>query len=152
MASTESPFESQISSLGGCQSISHPVSPAAEQIKHPHILEINSTKTTSGITQITQHSQRGSQTSRRRPSLAADNVLPIRLLENASLAGQHPNNTLVSASSLRRSVSCATADQSTMAVEKVQRWSGMTRTVTDWDGLRRVCVRTTPQSFFTKSM
>lgn len=135
MASTESPFEPQISNPGGCQSISNSISPAAEDIRHPQISRIDSTGTTSDKTNL---SPRGRQTSRRRPSLVADDVLPIGLLENASVAGHHLDNTLNSRTSIRRSVSCATAAQNPMAVEKVQRWSGMTRTVSDWDGLRRV--------------
>jgi hypothetical protein len=137
MASTEAPFEQQSSNHGGCQSLSHSISPAAENIKRPQILRVDSTRTTSHKTTL---SPRGKQTSRRRPSLAADDVLPIGLLENASVAGQHLNNTLSSRTSIRRSVSCATAAQDPMAVERVQRWSGMTRTVSDWDGLRRVCI------------
>lgn len=142
MASTESPLEPQSSNPGGYRSISPSVSPAADAIKPSQILRIDSTTTTSDHT-----SDR--QTARRRPSLLADYVLPIGLLENGSVAGRFLD-TLDSRTSIRRSVSCATAAQHLMAVEKVQRWSGMTRTVSDWDGLRRVRSHTLIESIITK--
>lgn len=141
MASTASPFELGSSHPRGCQSISHSISPAAEDIKRPQIFKIDFTRTTSDKI---NPSPRGRQASRRRPSLAADDVLPIGLLENAGIAGQHLDDTLDSRSTLRRSVSCATGAQNSMAVDKVQRWSGMTRTVSDWDGLRRVRAKPSP--------
>jgi hypothetical protein len=143
MASTASPFELESSHPRGCQSISHLISPAAEDTKHPQIFKIDSTRTTSDKTNSSPH---GRQASRRRPSLAADDVLPIGLLESASVAGHHLNTTLDSRTTLRRSVSCATGAQNSMAVDKVQRWSGMTRTVSDWDGLRRVRAIPSPQT------
>ena len=39
----------------------------------------------------------------------------------------------------RRSASCSSTRRSTMHPAKVQRWAGLTRTVSDWDVLRRVC-------------
>ena len=53
-------------------------------------------------------------------------------------ADQHFNITSDFRLSLRRSVSCAATTSKSMAADRVQRWSGMTRTVGDWDGLRRV--------------
>ena len=136
MASTESPVEPQISMPGGYKILSHPDSPTFEDTGGPQVSQFASTRTTSDKT---RSFPRGRLPSRRRPSLIADDVLPIGLLENASVAGQLLDNTSDSRVSNRRSTSCATAVQNpTMAVEKVQRWSGMTRTVSDWDGLRRV--------------
>ena len=40
----------------------------------------------------------------------------------------------------RRSASCSATTRKSMHPTKIQRWSGLTRTVSDWDhGLRRVC-------------
>jgi hypothetical protein len=40
----------------------------------------------------------------------------------------------------RRSASCSAKTRKSMHPTKIQRWSGLTRTVSDWDhGLRRVC-------------
>lgn len=39
----------------------------------------------------------------------------------------------------QRSTSCAPALRTSMQSSKVQRWAGLTRTVTDWDLIRRVC-------------
>lgn len=135
MASNESPAKVHVSTPAGCQPLSHSSSPAADEIKYPKsFVDI----TTSGTADLPQY---GLQPSRRRRSLLADEVLPIGLIEHASTAGCYLEweNISVSRASLRRSGSCATANQRSMAVEKVQRWSGMTRTVSDWDGLRRVC-------------
>ena len=136
MASTESPVEPQIS-IPGCQILSHLDSPILNDTGYPQVSRFASTRTTSDKT---TSFPRGRHPSRRRPSLIADDVLPIGILENASVAGQLLNDTSDSRISNRRSLSCATATSNTMAVEKVQRWSGMTRTVSDWDGLRRVRV------------
>lgn len=146
MASTASPFELQNSNPRCCQSISHSISPAAEPNKPPQNSRISSTP----IASDTIHtSSRNSPSRRRCPSRAADDVLPIGLLENASVAGQHWDSTL-SSHTLQRSVSCATRTQSSiMAVDKVQRWSGMTRTVSDWDGLRRVCTHPNDPSWIS---
>lgn len=38
----------------------------------------------------------------------------------------------------RRSTSCSTTIRNPMRAARVQRWEGHTRTVSDWDGLRRV--------------
>ncbi|KAJ4985288.1 hypothetical protein SVAN01_09233 [Stagonosporopsis vannaccii] len=134
MASTESPAEPQVSILAGCQSLSHSNSPVVEDVKYPQDLKIPFTSTTSDRSAPPSCSW---QTSRRRHSLIADDVLPIGLVEHATTAGYHLENISDSRPSIRRSASCATATQTSMAVEKVQRWSGMTRTVSDWDGLRR---------------
>lgn len=42
----------------------------------------------------------------------------------------------------RRSASCSATMRSPMSATKVKRWAGLTRTVSDWDGLRRVCLTT----------
>jgi hypothetical protein len=145
MASTASPFELESSNPRGCQSISHSISLAAEDIKHPQIFRTDSTRTTSDKTNPSPHVR---QASGRRPSLAADDVLPIGLLENVSVAGQRLDTALDSHTILRRSVSCATGARNSMAVDKAQRWSGMTRTVSDWDGLRRVRAKLKPHEHF----
>lgn len=41
--------------------------------------------------------------------------------------------------SVRRSASCSAATRKPMSPAKIQRWAGLTRSVGDWDGLRRVC-------------
>src|SRR5690242_12255114 len=133
MASTESPTEPQVSILAGCQSLSHSNSPAAEDSKYSQDSKIPHTNTASDSSAPPSCSW---QTSRRRHSLIADDFLPIGLVEHANTAGNHLDNN--TRPSIRRSVSCATATRNSMAAEKVQRWSGMTRTVSDWDGLRRV--------------
>ena len=74
----------------------------------------------------------------RRSQTADDVLLPGGRVKIASTADQHSKVTSDFHLSLRRSVSCAPATPKSMAAEKVQRWSGMTRTVGDWDGLRRV--------------
>lgn len=38
-----------------------------------------------------------------------------------------------------RSASCSAATRQPMHHTKIQRWAGLTRTVSDWDFLRRVC-------------
>lgn len=139
MASTASPSGLESSHPRGRQSISHSVSPAAEDFEYPQVFRFDSTRTSSEANQLSPHRR---QASKRRPSLAADDVLPIGLLENAAVAAHHSDTFLDSSTPLRRSVSCATGAQNSMAVDKMQRWSGMTRTVSDWDGLRRVCAET----------
>lgn len=141
MASTALSFELESTHSRVCQSISRSISPAAGDTKHPQIFRIDSTRTTSDKTNPYPHSR---QALRRRPSLAADDFLPIGLLENASVTGHHLDTTFDSRTTLRRSVSCATGARNSMAVDKVQRWSGMTRTVSDWDGLRRVRAKSPP--------
>ena len=74
----------------------------------------------------------------RRSQTADDVLLPGDRVEIASTADQHFNITSDFRLSLRRSVSCAATTSKSMAADRVQRWSGMTRTVGDWDGLRRV--------------
>lgn len=146
MASSESPVPPQTSISGGSPSLRHSKSPCAKNISRPQISRIASTRTTSDKT---ASSPRGKQSAKRRPSLIADDVLPIGLLENASAAGQHFDNSLDSRNINRRSSSCAIAARDPMAVEKVQRWSGMTRTVGDWDGLRRVSTLLVLHTLFT---
>ncbi|KZM19770.1 uncharacterized protein EKO05_0004179 [Ascochyta rabiei] len=131
MASSGSLVPSHISTSGGCQSLSHSV---AQHIGRPQISRLVSTRITSDKT---ASSPRGKQLPRRRQSLIADDVLPIGLLEKASVTGPISHNNFDSCGSNEQLVGCATAAQNPMAVEKVQRWSGMTRTVSDWDGLRR---------------
>lgn len=144
MASTESLAEPQISIPGGCQSISHSNSPCEKDINRPRISKLASTSNTSDRIAPFPRSRETS----RRPSLIADDVSPLGLLENASVAGQLLENTFDNPCKPdRRSVSCATAVPKPMPVETVQRWSGMTRTVSDWDGLRRV---STPQEAYVR--
>jgi hypothetical protein len=139
MASVESSVENQISIPDGCSSLSHLNSHCAKDISQP---QIAGTTCTTNTTDKTAPSLWSIQASRRRLSLVAYDVLPIGLLDNASVAGQLLENTFDSCKPNRRPVSCAAAIQNPMAVEKVQRWSGMTRTVSDWDGLRRVSTAT----------
>lgn len=135
MASSESQNSPQNSILVGSQCASQSNRSREADIGRPQIPRIDSTSTTSVKT---TSSPPRKQRSRRRPRLIADDVLPIGLFENASVAGQLLDDDSESRITRRRSSSCATATRDTMAVEKVQRWSGMTRTVGDWDCLRRV--------------
>lgn len=136
MASSDSPVSAQVPIPAGCQPLSHSNSPYAKDIERLQISKsASSTRTTSSKT---VSSPRDKQPSRRRPSLIADDVLPIGLLENSSVVGQLLGNKIDSDNFNRRLSSCAAAARAPMAAEKVQRWSGMTRTVSDWDCLRRV--------------
>jgi hypothetical protein len=122
---------SQSSIRGGRQLASQLNSPSlTENFQGPHIA---TAPTSDEITSIT----RGRQF-HRRSQTADDVLLPGRRVEIASTADQHFNTISDFRLSLRRSVSCAAATSKSMAAERVQRWSGMTRTVGDWDGLRRV--------------
>ncbi|XPS71501.1 hypothetical protein M3J07_003680 [Ascochyta lentis] len=125
MSSSKSLVPPQISTSGSCRSLGH----SYNHIGRPQISKFVSTETTSDKP---ASSPRDKQPPRLRPSLIVDDVLPIGLLENASVT-----NTFDSFGSNEQSVSCTTAARNQMAVEKVQRWSGMTRTCSNWDGLRR---------------
>lgn len=138
MASSESPVPPQVSTSGGIPSINQSDSPCAEDIGRPQISRLSSIRTSS------DRKASSPQRSRRRPSPIADDDLPVGLLENAIGIDQLLNDDFDFHNFNRRSSSCRTATRNQMAVEKVQRWSGMTRTVGDWDGLRRVS--TTPNS------
>lgn len=124
---------SQFSTLAGRQLLSHSRSLSADDFSNLQILRIESLNTSEGLALY----PRGRQTPPRRQSLATDDVLTVGSSENIK-SSQPINSTSASRLPLRRSVSCATAYSKPMAVEKVQRWSGMTRTVSVWDGLRRV--------------
>lgn len=125
---------SQISTLAGRQHINHSRANSAEDFTSLQLSRVDFANTSEGSASY----PRGRQTPGRRSSLVADDVLTSGFLENTIVAGQPNSNRSASRPLLRRSLSCATARSTSMAVEKVQRWSGMTRTVSDWDGLRRV--------------
>ena len=122
---------SQSSFRGGRQLASQLNSPPpTENFQGPQIAKI---PTSDEITSITR-----GRLIHRRSQTADDVLLPGSRVEIASTADQHFNITSDFGLPLRRSVSCAAATSKSMAADRVQRWSGMTRTVGDWDGLRRV--------------
>jgi hypothetical protein len=122
---------SQSSIRGGRQLASPPLTENFRLTQGPQIATI---PTSDEITSITR-----GRLIHRRSQTADDVLIPGGRVEIASTADQHFNNiTSDLRLSLRRSVSCAAATSKSMAVDRVQRWSGMTRTVGDWDGLRRV--------------
>lgn len=53
-------------------------------------------------------------------------------------SGRHSKRSSHSAKTNRRSMSNSAAVQDTMPY--IQRWAGLTRTASNWDGLRRVCI------------
>ena len=70
-----------------------------------------------------------------RHSLVSGDRSPANPLKNGAL-GARRDSTRVH----RRSASCSGPTRKSMHPTKLQRWSGLTRTVSDWDhGLRRVC-------------
>lgn len=133
MAASESLVQSGILTPGCCQSSSHINSPFAQDVGCSQISRVLSIRTTSQKTAILLQDEHP----RQRPTLIADEVLPIELLEYASVTDQLSQNDFDYCEPNKRSASCATAARNSMAVGRVQRWSGMTRTVSDWDGLRR---------------
>jgi hypothetical protein len=70
----------------------------------------------------------------KRQSLLLDNACPSDLISTTTTA---PTNS-PQVQTISRPVT-ATIKKS-MSQATVQRWAGLTRTVTDWDGLRRVCI------------
>jgi hypothetical protein len=76
---------------------------------------------------------RANRTLSKRQSLLLDNACPSDLISTTTTAPiNSPHVETISrpvTATIKKSMSQAT----------VQRWAGLTRTVTDWDGLRRVC-------------
>jgi hypothetical protein len=125
---------SQSSIRGGRQLASRSNSPPlTENFRLTQGPQIATIPTSDEITSITR-----GRLIHRRSQTADDVLIPGGRVEIASTADQHFNITSDFRLSLQRSVSCAAATSKSMAVDRVQRWSGMTRTVSDWDGLRRV--------------
>lgn len=89
--------------------------------------------------------QRSIQSTTVRHSLVIDDGRPLDLLKNSIVSKSnlftrnHPTRT--NSKAIRRSASCSAATGKSMHPSTVQRWSGLTRTVGEWDGLRRVCER-----------
>jgi hypothetical protein len=72
----------------------------------------------------------------RRHSLAIGDRAASTLLENTT-----DKRRLKATETRPRSASCLATTPKPMHPAKVQRWAGLTRTVSDWDhGLRRVCL------------
>jgi hypothetical protein len=70
----------------------------------------------------------------KRHSLVADDRISLDLLKE-----DFEKRRLTSNRAPRRSASCAATARKSMNPTKIQRWSGLTRTVSNWDhGLRRV--------------
>jgi hypothetical protein len=70
----------------------------------------------------------------KRHSLIADSRISLKLLKD-----DFEDRHLASNQTPRRSASCAATARKPMNSIKMQRWSGLTRTVSEWDhGLRRV--------------
>jgi hypothetical protein len=77
---------------------------------------------------------RANRTLSKRQSLLLENACPSDLISTTTTA---PTNS-PQVQTISRPVT-ATIKKS-MSQTTVQRWAGLTRTVTDWDGLRRVCI------------
>ncbi|KAF2192632.1 hypothetical protein K469DRAFT_621120 [Zopfia rhizophila CBS 207.26] len=77
----------------------------------------------------------------KRPSLVAEDGRFLKLLESPSAirfprdhtSGDTSNNINL----IKRPFSCSTAMRNPTRAARVKRWAGLTRKVTDWDGLRR---------------
>jgi hypothetical protein len=75
--------------------------------------------------------------------LVANDGGQLDLLKSTTLTNTQATKVLQTSDSCptkenRRSSSCPPAARNSMSSVTVQRWGGLTRTVSDWDGLRRV--------------
>lgn len=75
--------------------------------------------------------------------LVADDGRHLGLLKSTTLPNAQVRNILKRSDSCpakanQRFTSSPTATRNQMASANIQRWDGLTRTVSDWDGLRRV--------------
>lgn len=87
--------------------------------------------------------QRAARPATVRHSLLPDDGRPIDFLKHElvpesdkSAQNQHMKDSCPGTTT-RRSASCSAATRKSMCQPKIQRWAGLTRSVGDWDGLRR---------------
>ncbi|KAF1841871.1 uncharacterized protein K460DRAFT_409313 [Cucurbitaria berberidis CBS 394.84] len=73
-----------------------------------------------------------------RHSLIVDDGRPLDLVKNGLIPESNiSTQESCPAKAIRRSASCSAASRNSMHPGTIQRWGGLTRTVSTWDGLRR---------------